>query len=111
LALANYSSRIADYWFAIARTSLCPRVTDKTIDMVSESLELWTVVVSAMLSIVVFDDVAATTESFSSRLMGCIAAVAELEEVPLVLTDGVPELGAEYLFGSEENHSFCSNWF
>jgi hypothetical protein len=73
--------------------------------MVVESLELRTVLVSAMLSIVAFNDVAtaAGTESLFSRYVGCIAAVAELEEVPLLFNDGIPEFGAEYTIGSEEN--------
>ncbi len=58
-----------------------------------------------MLAIVTFTDVATTAgaESFFSRLSGCIAAVAELEDVPLALNDGIPEFGAEYPIGSEEN--------
>ena len=58
-----------------------------------------------MLAIVTFTDVAtaAGAESFFSRLIGCIAAVAELEDVPLVFNDGIPELGAEYPIGSEDN--------
>ena len=77
--------------------------------MMSESLELWTCVVSTMLDIVTFTDVAtaAGAESFFSRLRGCIATVAELEEVPLVFNDGIPEFGAEYPVGSEENKLIC----
>ena len=85
--------------------SLCPRVTEDAIDMMSELLELWTWLVSTMLAVVTLTDVAtaAGAESFFSRLIGCIAAVAELEDVPLAFNDGIPELGAEYQAGSEEN--------
>ncbi len=71
----------------------------------SELLELWTCFVSTMLAIVTFTDVAtaAGAESFFSRLIGYIAAVAELEDVPLVFLYGIPEFGAEYPVGSEEN--------
>jgi hypothetical protein len=46
---------------------------------------------------------AAGTEYFFNRFTGCIAAVAELEEVPLVCKDGIPELGPEHPIGSEKN--------
>ncbi len=107
LALADSAFRLAEYCLAFAKASLCPHVTDDKIDMMSESLELWPWPVSAMLTIVTFNNVAtaAGAESLFSRSMCGIAGVIELEEVPLVFSDRLPEFGAEYPVGSEENKS------
>ena len=70
--------------------------------MMSELLELWTIVVcSAMLNIVAFDAVAAAagTTLFFSIFFGRTTVVIELDDVPLVLGDGGAEFGAEYPIG------------
>ncbi len=74
LALADLASRLAYSCFALARASLCPRVTDETMDIMSESLELCTAVLSVMLNLIAFDDVAiaASTESFFSLFMAVL---------------------------------------
>ncbi len=58
-----------------------------------------------MLTIIAFDDdaTAAGTKFCFSRFAGCIVAVAELEDAPLVFNDGDPESGAAYPVGSEED--------
>ena len=113
LALANSAYRLADSCFAFARASLCPRVTDETIDIMSESLELWTVVLSVMLNTVHL----MTLPQQQVLNLSSVVLLAVLWRSPSskmyrsCLTTVTPSSVLNIQLVQKRINSLCSNWF